>query len=296
MSTTKTRRPTRARKTPEQRREEAEALHEQLTTQIATLVDGENWKAWLRLTRTMRRRSFSNQMLILSQGGTFALGFRQWETLGRHVVKGSKSIKIFGFSPRRTVEVDDETGEESVRSWARYPIVSVFDVSQTEGDALPEIQPEYLEGDDVDGIFDRAAAYISSLGWNVELEDIAQPGLNGYTRGDVHQIRVDAKMAPAMRVKTLLHEIGHALLHFDEQSDASPIAHRGRIETEAESVAYAAGALLGLDTSSWSIGYVAGWSAGDVAMIRDTAANVHRAVTAIADALLGTEDDLAEAS
>ena len=77
MSTTKTRRPTGARKTPEQRREEAEALHEQLTTQIATLVDGENWKAWLRLTGTMRRRSFSNQMLILSQGGTLALGFRR---------------------------------------------------------------------------------------------------------------------------------------------------------------------------------------------------------------------------
>lgn len=295
MTTTKTRRPSRARKTPEQRREEAEALHEQLTAQIATLVDGDNWKAWLRLTGTMRRRSFSNQMLILSQGGTLALGFRQWEALGRHVVKGSKAIKIFGFSPRRTVEVDEETGEENVRNWARYPIVSVFDVSQTEGDPLPDVQPEYLMGDDVDGLFDLLVEYITSLGWTVELEDIAQPGLNGYTRGDTRQIAVDAKMAPAMRVKTLLHEIGHALLHF-EQDPGTPIAHRGRIETEAESVAYAAGALLGLDTSSWSIGYVAGWSAGDVAMIRDTAANVHRAVTAIADAILGTEDDRAEAS
>ncbi|MGC5225169.1 ArdC-like ssDNA-binding domain-containing protein [Micromonospora sp. DT81.3] len=292
MTATKTRRPVRARKTPEQRRAEAEALHETLTEQIATLVDGDNWKAWLRLAGVMRRRSFANQMLILSQGGTYCLGFRQWEALGRHVLKGSKSIKIFGFSPRRTVDVDEETGEETVHHSARYPIVSVFDITQTEGDALPEIQPERLQGEDVDAIFDRAAAFITAQGWNVALEDITQDGLNGYTRGDTRQIRVDAKMAPAMRAKTLLHEIGHALLHF---GDTDTIAHRGHIETEAESVAYGAGALLGLDTSSWSIGYVAGWSAGDVEMIRSTAANVLRAVTAIADALLG-EEEAAEAS
>ena len=93
-----------------------------------------------------------------------------------------------------------------------------------------------------------------------------------------------------MRVKTLLHEIGHALLHFE---DGATREHRGLIETEAESTAYAAGALLGLDTSSWSIGYVAGWSNADVDLIRSTAGNVLRAVNTIADALLGDEDDAA---
>ena len=85
-------------------------------------------------------------------------------------------------------------------------------------------------------------------------------------------------------------EIAHALLHFDEDSTRE---HRGLIETEAESTAYAAGALLGIDTSAWSIGYVAGWAGGDVDLIRSTAANVLRAVNAIADAILGTEDDTA---
>ena len=288
--TTKTRRPARATRTPEERRAQAEALHEQLTAQVATLAESSNWKAWLRFAGIVRRRSFSNQMLILAQGGTYCLGYRQWEGLNRHVVKGAKSIKIFGYSTKRTVETDEATGEETTSSRVIYPILSVFDVRDTEGEPLPEQQASYLEGDDVDGLFDRAATFITGLGWDVALEDIAQDGLNGYTEGATRQIRVDQKMSPAMRVKTLLHEIGHALLHFDEGSIRE---HRGVIETEAESVAYAAGALLGLDTSAWSIGYVAGWAGGDVELIRSTAANVLRAVNTIADALLGEEDEQA---
>lgn len=288
--TTKTRRPARARRTPEERREQAEALHEKLTAQVATLAESENWKAWLRFAGTIRRRSFSNQMLILAQGGTYCLGYRQWEGLGRHVVKGAKSIKIFGYSTKRIVEVDDTTGEETTSSRVIYPVLSVFDVADTEGDPLPEQPAIYLEGDDANGLFAPLAEFITAQGWDVALEDIAEDGLNGYTQGSTRRIRVDSKMAPAMQVKTLLHEIAHALLHFDEDSTRE---HRGLIETEAESTAYAAGALLGIDTSAWSIGYVAGWAGGDVDLIRSTAANVLRVVNAIADAILGTEDDTA---
>ncbi len=70
MTTTKTRRP--ARRTPEERRAQAEALHEQLTAQVATLAESENWKAWLRFAGTVRRRSFSNQMLILPRAARTA--------------------------------------------------------------------------------------------------------------------------------------------------------------------------------------------------------------------------------
>ena len=290
--TTKTRRSGTTRRTPEERRAQAEALHEQLTAQVATLAESENWKAWLRFARIVRRRSFSNQMLILAQGGTHCLGYRQWETLGRHVVKGAKSIKIFGYSTKRIVEVDEATGEESTSSRVIYPVLSVFDVRDTDGEPLPEQPAIYLEGDDVAGLFDQLADFITAQGWDVALEDIAQDGLNGYTDGQARQIRVDSKMAPAMRVKTLLHEISHALLHFDEGSTRE---HRGVIETEAESVAYCAGGLLGLDTSAWSIGYVAGWAGGDVDLIRSVAGNVLRAVNALADAMLGADAQAAAA-
>lgn len=273
-----------------QGRDEQRDLRDRLraaTETLKTLAESENWKAWLRFAGLVRRRSFSNQMLILAQGGTYCLGYRQWEGLGRHVVKGAKSIKIFGYSTKRIVEVDETTGEESTSSRVIYPVLSVFDVSDTEGEPLPEQPAVYLEGDDVAGLFDKLAEYITGQGWDVALEDITQDGLNGYTDGTTRQIRVDSKMAPAMRVKTLLHEIGHALLHFDEGSTRE---HRGVIETEAESVAYGAGALLGIDTSSWSIGYVAGWAGGNVDLIRSVASNVLRAVNAIADAMLGDED------
>lgn len=287
---TKTRRPARTRRTPEERRAEAEALHEKLTAQVATLAESKAWKAWLRLAGTARRRSFSNQMLILAQGGTYCLGYQQWKSIGRHVVAGAKAIKIFAHSTKRIVEVDEATGEETISKRDIYPIVNVFDVSDTDGDPLPEQPAVYLEGDDVYGLFAPLAEFITTHGWDVALEDIAEDGLNGYTEGTTRRIRVDSKMAPAMQVKTLIHEIAHALLHFDEGSTRE---HRGLIETEAESTAYAAGALLGIDTSAWSIGYVAGWAGGDVDLIRSTAANVLRAVTTIADAILGTEDDAA---
>lgn len=282
MTTTKTRRA--PRRTAEERAEEAKLLHDRLTAQVTALADSDAWKSFLRLSGVARNRSLNNQLLILSQlpTATICLGYRQWEQLGRHVIKGQRSISIFGFS-RKTVTETDEAGEENTRSWNRYPVLRVFDISQTEGDDLPVT---LLEGDDDAGIFDRVAEVLRGRGWDVALEEISTPGLNGYTRYDTRAVRVNATLSPAQRAKTLLHEAGHATLHTPEDT-ATPIAHRGQIETEAESVAYALGSMLGIDTSAWSIGYVATWSDGDVDLIRATAANVQRAVADLGDALLG---------
>lgn len=290
MTTTKTRRA--PRRTAEERAEEAKLLHDRLTAQVAALADSDTWKSFLRLTGVARNRSLNNQLLILSQlpTATICLGYRQWEQLGRHVIKGQRSLSIFGFSRKTVTETDEETGEESTRSWNRYPVLRVFDISQTEGDDLPVT---LLEGDDDAGIFDRMAEVLRGRGWDVALEEISTPGLNGYTRYDTREVRVNAALSPAQRAKTLLHEAGHATLHTPDDA-ATPIAHRGQIETEAESVAYALGSMLGIDTSAWSIGYVASWSDGDVDLIRATAANVQRAVADLGGALLG-EDPLAAA-
>ena len=161
--TTKTRRSSTARRTPEERRAQAEALHEQLTAQVATLAESENWKAWLRFAGLVRRRSFSNQMLILAQGGTYCLGYRQWEGLGRHVVKGAKSIKIFGYSTKRIVEVDETTGEESTSSRVIYPLLSVFDVSDTEGEPLPEQPAVYLERTTAENRTSKNAEFVENV-------------------------------------------------------------------------------------------------------------------------------------
>lgn len=288
---------TAPRRTAEERREQAQALHEQLTDQVAALAESENWKAWLMFTASFRTYSVNNSWLVFAQrpDATRVLGYRQWEKLGRQVRRGEKSIKIFGYSTKKVTEVDEATGEETTGTRAYYPILSVFDISQTDPiDGATALEPVEiatpLEGDDESAIFDRVAAFMRGRGWSVELEDIPQDGLNGYTRFTPREIRVDEKMAPAQRAKTMIHEAAHGLIHVeglstvDEPSEISE--HRGVRETEAESVAFVLAAMLGLDTSDYSIGYVAGWSKANVDVIRSTASNVLRAVGILADALL----------
>jgi len=287
MSTTTTR-----TRTPEQRREQAKALHDQLTAQVADLAQGENWVAWLRFTANFRTLSMNNSWLIFAQrpDATRVLGYRQWEKLGRHVRRGEKSIKIFGYSTKKTVDVDEASGEEVTSRRAYYPVLSVFDISQTDADenAVEPVEiAHHLVGEDETEIFERTAAFMRGRGWDVELEDIAREGLNGYTTPDTRQIRVDEKMSPAQRAKTMIHEAAHAILHVDEVEGES--GHRGIRETEAESTAYVVAALLGLDTSDYSIGYVAGWTGADVDLIRSTATNVLRAVNILAEALVDDE-------
>jgi len=290
----------RPRRTAEQRREQAQELHDQLTNQVATLAESDNWKAWLRFTANFRALSVNNSWLVFAQrpDATHVLGYRQWEKLGRQVRRGEKSIKIFGYSTKKTTEVDEATGEEVTRSRAYFPVLSVFDISQTdakEGALEPVELAIPLQGEDPDAILDQVAEFMRGRGWDVALEDIEREGLNGYTCHLPREIRVDSKMSPAQRAKTMIHEAAHGLIHVegmpevDEPTEISE--HRGIRETEAESVAFVLAAMLGLDTSDYSIGYVAGWSAANVDLIRSTASNVLRAVGILADALLEDDSD-----
>lgn len=290
---------TAPRRTAEERREQAQALHDQLTAQVASLAESDNWKAWLLFTANFRTLSVNNSWLIYSQrpDATHVLGYRQWEKLGRFVRRGEKSIKIFGYSTKRIVDVDEATGDETSHTRAYYPILSVFDISQTdaaEGALEPVEIAMHLEGDDETAIFERTAEFMRGRGWDVALEDIKAEGLNGYTRPSTREICVDEKMSPAQRAKTMIHEAAHALLHAGEQpADGEPAIevseHRGIRETEAESTAFVVAAMLGLDTSDYSIGYVAGWSKANLDLIRGTAANVLRAVGILAEALVDDE-------
>jgi Zn-dependent peptidase ImmA (M78 family) len=114
----------------------------------------------------------------------------------------------------------------------------------------------------------------------------AIPGeINGFTTRDGSpRVVVDANLSPAQAAKTILHEAGHVLLHTD-QDQGTYIEHRGTAETEAESVAHIVAGLLGLDTSVYSIGYVAGWSNCDADTIQTTATRVLQAAHTLADAL-----------
>jgi len=279
-------------RTLEERRAQAEQLHSQLADQVASLADSEQWQRFLDFTASFHAYSLNNTLLAWAQcpNATFLAGFRKWETLGRHVRKGEKSIKIFGYSTRKVTQQDEKTGEDTTTSRPYFPVLSVFDISATdldEGRVDDSTIAHHLTGADEGDIYGRVAEYLTGAGWSVSRGHTGSA--NGYTTIDgTRRIVVSNTLEPAQAAKTLLHEAAHSTLHAEE-SAAEYVEHRGVKETEAESVAYVLASMLSLDTSAYSVGYVAGWAGADVELIRSTAANVLRAVNTLSGALLDQE-------
>lgn len=296
MSSTRKRTP----KTPEQRQVEAQALHDTLTAQVEQLLESGEWLRFLEFVKSFHHYSLTNVLLILAQHREASLvaGFRQWQTKGRQVRKGQRAIKIRGYSTKKVTETDEDTGEEVQRTLTRFPVLSVFDISQTDpidGADAPAEPVQRLTGEAPAGLYDAMAEHLSGHGWDVAREPIAGE-TNGYTTTDgTRRIVIDDQLAPAQAAKTLLHEAAHATLHVDattgEGDTATYVAHRGLFECEAESVAYVLAAMAGLDTSAYSVGYVATWTRGDLDTVRGTAENVLRAVQTLAPALHDQDQD-----
>ena len=289
----------RTKKSPEQRKAEAEALHAQLAQQVEALATSEAWQRFRTFATSFHTYSLNNVLLILAQrpDASRVAGFRQWQAKGRQVRKGEKGIKILGYSSKK-ITVEDDSGEETERKVARFPILTVFDIGQTdpiEGVDQVDDLTAHVEGDDVAGIASKVTGWLTGQGWTVDLEPIAGAA-NGYTTTDgSKRVVIDSGLGPAQAAKSTLHEAAHVILHADEPI-AEYVQHRGVKETEAESVAYVTAGMAGLDTSAYSIGYVAGWSKGDVAMIRAAAENVMRAVHTLAPVVDGSDEETTAAA
>ncbi len=280
-------------KSPEERRAEAEALQASIAAQVEALRESETWARFLDFAGSFHHYSINNLLLIMAQRpeATHVAGYRTWQKLNRQVRKGERGIRIFGGRDVVTTEEDQHTGEETEHRRRRFFPVSVFDIAQTEPidpDAEdPSAIAHRLTGADELGILHVVSDYLREQGWSLQRESI--PGqTNGYTTIDgSRRVVVDADLSPAQAAKTALHEAAHVLLHA-EQDRAEFVEHRGIAETEAESVAYVTSGLLGLDTSDYSIGYVASWSQGSADLIKDTAARVLRAAHTLTDAITET--------
>lgn len=279
----------KTRKTAEQRRAEADQLHDSIGTQLEQLTSTEGWAAFLRLATGFHRYSLSNLLLIQSQrpNATQVAGFRQWQARGRQVRKGERAIKIFGYSTKR-IEPDENSEEDEGATRTYYPVLSVFDISQTDpidgAEQVPDLAPR-LTGEDPTGIYDATAAWLTEQGWTVSRE--ALHGEDGSTSIDGSQkVRIHDDLSPAHAAVTILHETGHALLH---STITDYHQHRGIYETEAEAIAYVTAGVLGLDTSANSIGYIASWTRGDTDTVKNTATRVLTTVRTILDGI--TDDE-----
>lgn len=294
-------------RTVEQKRAEMEALHAQLTEGVERLTHSEEWRQYLDFMRSFHAYSFNNLMLILMQRPDAAAvaGFRAWQEKGRQVRKGEHGIRILcpgTVRVRRDAAADaGQAGtddDEDAKRLIFFP-VSVFDISQTdpiEGAPDHSTIAHQLTGEDPAEIFGRVVAYLTAQGITVDREPMTRR--NGYTtpteEGKPPRVAIAEGLTPAQAAKTALHEAAHVLLGHMAQIEEYA-QHRGRMEVEAESVAYVVAGVLGLDTSSYSTGYVAGWAGGDVEKIRETAARVLATAHQMIEALEPSETAAASA-
>ncbi len=255
-----------------------EAALERLRDGILGLTASSGWLEWLRFCRRFRTYSFSNQVLILSQRpeATWVAGYRSWQELGRQVRRGERGISILAPCwPRpASTEVQEEGDPTPLAEGMAFRVVRVFDVAQTEGDELPRPLAE-LTGEAPQAQLDRLLGRAADAGFAVEFMEL-RGGRHGDCSHALRRIRIDSRLGLAQTVKTLTHELAHMLLHGGEFQGSRPLA-----ELEAESVAYVACRDLGIDSSSYSFGYLASWAGGGPEAVRSITASGGRIAVAV---------------
>ena len=260
--------------------ERMKEITDRLETGIQELFESERYKAYLTTMSKFHSYSFNNTLLIAMQGGQLVAGYNKWrDDFHRNVKKGEKAIKILApapFKAKKEVQKLDAQGRPVMGKDGKpvtevqeiqvpaFKIVSVFDVSQTEGEPLPSIGVEELTGSvERYGEFFKALEQTSPV--PIGFKDIPG-GSHGYYHLTEKRIAIQEGMSELQTLKTAIHEIAHSKLHaIDPEAPAIEQADRPDSRTrevQAESVAYAVCQHYGLDTSDYSFGYVAGWSSG----------------------------------
>ena len=279
------------------RAEKVEQMHDELTGAVQALAQSGQWQRWLDFLGSFHQYSLNNTLLIQVQcpHASQVAGFKVWQAKGRQVSKGEKGIRIFGKPFRVASETDEATGEKT-RKVVKCPppVVSVFDISQTdpiEGIEQPACSATALEGEDHAALYERMSQWMASQGWTVTREKIPGKVNRFCTIDGTRRIVVDADLSDAHAAKTMIHEAAHAILHTDEAGKVTVEPDNATRELEAESVAYVVAGLHDLDTSDYSVGYVASWSGGNAEKVKATAVRVQEAVHLIAEALTAAEDE-----
>ena len=266
--------------TSEKPAEKVKEITARLEQGVQAIFDSDRYKEFLTAMSKFHDYSLNNTILIAMQGGNLVMGFRQWEKeFDRHVKKGEKGIKIFAPAPYKVKKlvdkIDPETRkpmldregkvvkEEKEITVPAFKVITVFDISQTEGKEFPDLSVKPLLAD-VEQYEDFFAALEKASPVPIAFEQITN-GANGYFSLTDKRIAIKEGVSELQAVKTAIHEIAHAKLH-DVDLNAPP-EEQNRVdrhtrEVEAESVAYTVCQHFGLDTSDYSFGYVAGWSSG----------------------------------
>jgi antirestriction protein ArdC len=249
-----------------------ESIHRQLQSAVERLVDTDEWRAMLEVAARFHTYSTNNQLLIYLQcpHATRVCGYRAWQRLGRQVRKGERGIQILAPCRRvRAIESENSDEPEPVQVLTGFRVVHVFDLSQTDGEELPDVVPRRLSGDVPQDLVDALERRIAAEAFMLRRESITRPSCNGYADFGQREIVLQEGLSGVQSTKTMIHELAHVLLHQESKMSARAVA-----EVEAESVAFVVCRALGLDTSDYSFAYVARWGGGDTEVIAATAQSV----------------------
>ena len=257
-------------------------ITDKLEQGIKELFESEKYKEYLRTMSKFYNYSFNNTLLIAMQkpDATLIAGYTSWQrNFDRHVLKGEKGIKILAPAPYKVMEerdrldpstqkpISDQDGnalKETVEVMRpAFKVVSVFDVSQTDGKEIPDITVDELTGS-----VENYTAFFEALKQEspvpIAFEDILG-GAKGYYHLEDRRIAIQENMSEIQTIKTAIHEVAHAKLHAldpDGKRNPEKMKDSRTREVEAESVAYTVCQHYGVETSDYSFGYVAGWSSG----------------------------------
>ena len=293
-------------------KQKVKEITDKLEEGLKELFESEKYRNYLSTMSKFHNYSFNNTLLIAMQKpeATLVAGYQAWQkNFNRHVNKGEKGIRILAPAPYKIKEerdkLDPVTGEvmldqdgmpqtEEVEiKIPAFRAVSVFDVSQTDGEPIPELEAKELLST-VDGYEDfiKAITYVAPA--PIGFEDI--PGdSKGYFSPTENRIAVQEGMSESQTIKTMVHETAHSMRHNKEVNKENifgPAKDRNTKEVEAESIAFTVCNHFGIDTSDYSFGYIAGWSSGkDMRELKSSLDTIRRTASEL---ITGIEEQLKE--
>ena len=296
------------------RDEKMKEITDRLQAGLEELFNSEKYAEYLRVMSQFHHYSFNNTLLIAMQkpDATLVAGYHAWEKkFNRHVMKGEKGIQIIAPAPfkekQEQEKVDPETGEVLLREDGqpeteevtivipRFKVSTVFDLSQTDGDPLPELGPGELTAS-VENyeVFMNAIRSVAPV--PVRFDEI-RSGAKGYYDNANKEIVIQNGMSEMQTMKTAVHETTHAILHDKDIMQEQGIQKDQMTkEVEAESVAYVSLAHFELDTSDYSFPYIAGWSSGrDTKELKSSLDTIRKTSSEIIDGIeAGMKEQMVE--
>ena len=292
--------PTRTRLSEAEREQRRAADREFVQQAVEQLRSSDGWQRWLSTRRHFHAYSLRNQLLIALQNpdATRVAGFKAWLALGYCVRRGEKALRIFAPCPPSTAKLEAwRTAGADPRDKPRtfFRLTAVFDVSQVDplpppAEPAPLAPPAAAEinGHELAPWLPALTALAAEIGSQVFYAAIAS-GADGFYRPSDRTIVIEASHPPNRHIKTLVHELAHALVRADRQPDDPALDHAAE-ELVAETTAYSVCASAGIDPGAFSITYLASWSEQTpIATIEKTAALIDRLSRRIEDAVSDVE-------